>query len=100
MRLSRYLQTCCMEEAKFEQCIDKLNFYHDLEERIEALLAALRPNQVIKRTTLTHQLEAAKALWREWDRKRERAYHVRATFSEKNEMPFEMPFDLDDLSVS
>ena len=76
MRLSRYLQTCCIEEAKFEQSIDKLNFYHDLEDRIEVLLAALRPNQVIRRTTLTRQLEAATALRREWDRKRERAYHV------------------------
>ena len=74
MRLSRYLRTCCLEEARFEQCIDKLNFFHDLEERIEALLGALGPNQVIKRATLTHKLEAAKALWREWDRKRERAY--------------------------
>ena len=74
MRLSRYLRTCCLEEARFEQCIDKLNFFHDLEERIEALLVALGPNQVIKRATLTHKLGAAKALWREWDRKRERAY--------------------------
>ena len=76
MRLSRYLQTCCIEEAKFEQCIDKVNFFHDLEDRIEALLAALRPNQIIRKMTLTRQLEAATALRREWDRKRERAYHV------------------------
>ena len=75
MRLSRYLQTCCIEEAKFKQSIDKVNFFHDLEDRIEALLTALRPNQVIRRTTLTRQLEAATALRREWDRKRERAYH-------------------------
>ena len=74
MRLSRYLRTCCLEEARFEQSIDKLNFFHDLEERIEALLGALRPNQIVKRATLTQKLEAAKALWREWDRKRERAY--------------------------
>ena len=73
MRLSRYLQTCCIEEAKFEQSIDKVNFFHDLEDRIEALLTALRPNQIIRKMTLTRQLEAATALRREWDRKRERA---------------------------
>ena len=74
MRLSRYLRVCCLEEAKFEQAIDKLNFYHDIEDRIEVLIAALRPNQVIRRATLNRQLEAAATLRWEWDRKRERAY--------------------------
>ena len=74
MRLNRYLQTCCcIEEAKFEQAINKVNFFHDLEDRIEALLTALRPNQIIRKMTLTRQLEAATSLRVEWDRKREQA---------------------------
>ena len=74
MRLNRYLQSgCCIEEAKFEQAIQKVNFFHDLEDRIEVLLTALRPNQIIRKMTLTRQLEAATSLRVEWDRRRERA---------------------------
>ena len=49
MRLSRYLRVCCPEEAKFEQAIDVLNYYHDIEDRLEVLIAALRPNQIIRK---------------------------------------------------
>lgn len=73
MRLSRYLRVCCPEEAKFEQAIDVLNYYHDIEDRLEVLIAALRPNQVIRRATLNHQLEAAASLRQAWDRRRARA---------------------------
>ena len=73
MRLSRYLRVCCLEEARFEQAIDVLNFYHNIEDCIEVLIAALRPSQVIWRATLNRQLEAVATLRQAWDRKRARA---------------------------
>lgn len=73
MRLSRYLRVCDPDEAVFEQSIDVVNYYHDLEDRLEVLIAGLRPNQAVRRATLNRQLEVVTQLRKAWDRKRIRA---------------------------